>query len=385
VSTDFASDDPPSAVARLAPVPPVVRAAPGAASRVRPAAYAAEFAPLFEGSPRMRDIREIVEAVAETGATLLIRGESGVGKDLVARAVHAASASPGPLVKVNCAALPGELLESELFGHEKGAFTGAYRRKLGKFEFASNGTIFLDEIGDLPLPLQAKLLSALQDRQFYRVGGRELITVNARAIAATNRDLDVAMRRGEFREDLYYRLAVVEIQVPPLRDRREEIPGLAAAILAKVNLQYGRAVELPPETLELFLEHDWPGNVREMENAIRRLVVLGNPRLVHDEIATRLRAAPRPPPRGGPPPAPEPLAEPRPPPVAPVMGLPVLGLKDIARRAALEAERKALIEVLAHVQWNRVRAARMLKVSYKTLLNKIAEFKLSEPRQRRSS
>jgi len=189
----------------------------------------------------MRAIRSIIESIADTDTTVLIRGESGVGKDLIARAVHAASArGKGPFVKVNCAAIPQELLESELFGHEKGAFTGAHRRKPGQFEFANQGTIYLDEIGELPLSLQAKLLHVLQDFRFSRVGGHSTIEVDARVIAATNRRLEEAMAEGEFREDLYYRLNVVEIQVPPLRERREEIPALVAWFLDKFNSQYGR-------------------------------------------------------------------------------------------------------------------------------------------------
>ncbi len=184
-----------------------------------------DYAALLDGSPQMRAIRTIVENIADTDATVLIRGESGVGKDLVARAIHAASARRGgPFIKVNCAAIPGELLESELFGHERGAFTGAHRRKPGQFEYADNGAIFLDEIAELPLTLQAKLLHVLQDFRFSRVGGYGVIEVDARVIAATNRDLERAIDRGEFREDLYYRLNVVEIHVPPLRERREEIP-----------------------------------------------------------------------------------------------------------------------------------------------------------------
>jgi transcriptional regulator with GAF, ATPase, and Fis domain len=177
----------------------------------------------------MRVIQSIIESVADTDATVLIRGESGVGKDLVARAIHAHSdRREGPFIKVNCAAIPQGLLESELFGHEKGAFTGAHRRKAGQFEFAKSGTIYLDEIAELPLGLQAKLLHVLQDFNFARVGGHELIHVDARVIAATNRDLEQALVRGEFREDLYYRLNVVEVMVPPLRERREEIPVLAS-------------------------------------------------------------------------------------------------------------------------------------------------------------
>src|SRR5437879_5691502 len=186
----------------------------------------------------MRAIRSVIESIADTDTTVLIRGESGVGKDLVARAVHAASTRRhGPFVKVNCAAIPQDLLESELFGHERGAFTGAYRRKPGQFEYANKGTIYLDEIAELPMGLQAKLLHVLQDFRMSRVGGHGMIDVDARVIAATNRDLENAMTRHEFREDLYYRLNVVEIRIPPLRERKEEIPLLASAFLSRFNEQ----------------------------------------------------------------------------------------------------------------------------------------------------
>src|SRR5215510_6976226 len=203
--------------------------------------------PLFEGHPRMREIRSIIDSIADTDTTVLISGESGVGKGLVARAVHAASTRRnGPFVKVNCAAIPHGLLESELFGHEKGAFTGAHRTKPGQFEYAKGGTIYLDEIAELPLSLQAKLLHVLQDFRFARVGGNAMIEVDARVIAATNRDVERQMALGEFREDLYYRLNVVELRVPPLRERREEIPGLVELFLARFNAQYGRQKQLSP-------------------------------------------------------------------------------------------------------------------------------------------
>jgi len=238
------------------------------------ARYSAEYA-LLGGSAGMRAVRAMVESIADTDATVLLRGESGVGKDLVARAIHAASRRcHGAFIKVNCAAIPQELLESELFGHEKGAFTGAHRRKPGQFEYANKGTIYLDEIADLPLALQAKLLHVLQDLRFSRVGGYGMIDVDVRVVAATNRDLEHALARGDFREDLYYRLNVVEISIPPLRDRKEEILVLAARFLAKFNQQYGRNKEFSPETTARLLGYSWPGNVRELENMIRRIVVL---------------------------------------------------------------------------------------------------------------
>jgi transcriptional regulator with GAF, ATPase, and Fis domain len=327
--------------------------------------YHAHYAPLFSHSPAMRDVREIIERVAETSATVLIRGESGVGKDLVARAIHLASPRRAhPLIKVNCAALPLDLLETELFGHEKGAFTGAYRRKLGKFEFAHRGTLFLDEIGELPLALQAKLLHVLQDHAFSRLGGRELVHVDVRVIAATNRNLEHALRHGHFREDLYYRLNVVEIHVPPLRERPEEIPLLAQVFLNTFTRQYQRPVTLPPETLALCCRYSWPGNIRELENLMRRLVILDDARLIHEELLARLRSA------SASSSAPEAQAASAP------AALPLdlsIGLKAIASQAAREAERRAIRQVLDRVRWNRSEAARLLHVSYKTLLSKMVE------------
>ena len=313
----------------------------------------------------MRSIRTIIDHIADTDATVLVRGESGVGKDLVARAIHARSARRhGPFVPVNCAAIPSGLLESELFGYEKGAFTGAVGRKLGRFEYANQGTIYLDEIGDLSLGLQAKLLHVLQDFRFSRVGGHALIEVDARVIAATNRDLEKALTRLEFREDLYYRLNVVELRIPPLRERREEIPGLVAWFLDRFNVQYGRQKVLSSETLTLLSEHPWSGNVRELENAIRRMVVLADGEQEFAALVAngRRRCA-----------APAPLA--------PVTE----GLREIARRAAREAERSALAEVLERVRGNRLEASQILKVSYKTMLNKITEYGLTRTNGRAQS
>jgi two-component system response regulator AtoC len=311
----------------------------------------------------MQAIRTIIENVADTDAMVLLRGESGVGKDLVARTIHAHSTRrDGPFVKVNCAAIPHGLLESELFGHEKGAFTGAHRRKPGQFEYAKGGTMYLDEIAELPLALQAKLLHVLQDFSFARVGGHATIDVDARVIAATNRDLEHQMALGEFREDLYYRLNVVELRVPPLRERREEIPGLVELFLARFNAQYGRQKQISSETLTRLTEYSWSGNVRELENVIRRMVVLSDGEQAFDALAARDRnghaVAPRP------------------------AAIVSESLRDIARRGAREAERKALAEVLERVRWNRAEASRILKVSYKTLLHKIAECDLTSPSRR---
>jgi len=344
-----------------------------------PRACVDDYASLLSRSDKTHTVRRIIEKVAGTDATVLVRGESGVGKDLVARAIHAASPRhAGPFVKVNCAALPAELLESELFGYEKGAFTGAYRRKPGKFEFANRGTICLDEIGEVPRLLQSKLLHVLQDFQFARIGGRETIKADARVIAITNRDLETAIARGDFREDLYYRLNVVEIWVPPLREQPEAIPALIAHFLARFNEEYDRAVSLSPETMALFSRYPWPGNIRELENALRRLVVLGDERQMHDDLMSRLRG--------------ERLRAPVmvstwPAPHVPVAdnggdagGLDEEGLKGVGRRAAREAERVVLLEVLQRLRWNRAETARVLKVSYKTLLGRLVECGIQEGR-----
>jgi two-component system, NtrC family, response regulator AtoC len=315
------------------------------------------------GSGKMQPIRDLVSKVAATNTTVLLRGESGVGKEVVARALHKASPRAAKqFLKVNCAALPSELLESELFGHEKGAFTGAYRQKPGKFESADQGTLLLDEIGEMPLRLQAKLLHVLQDGEFSRVGGEKIIDTDVRLIAATNRDLEASMRAHQFREDLYYRLNVIEIRIPPLRERREEIPVLVDHFLKKFNVQYGRAVDVPAETLRAFLDYEWPGNIRELENAVKRVVVLGSARPVHIEIVGNLSRSNRPVARPGAPPL-----EVRPSPDTPI------SLKDIARQAAREAERVAIKEVLDRVHWNRAKAARLLQISYKALLYKIVQ------------
>src|SRR3989337_2597252 len=336
--------------------------------------YLTAYAPFFDLSAKMRAVKEIIEQIADTNTTVLIRGESGVGKDLVARAIHAASPRRHhPFVKVNCAALPAELLESELFGHEKGAFTGAYRSKLGKFEFANKGPLFLDEIGELPLALQAKLLHVLQDQEFSRVGGRELIRVDTRILASTHRNLEVALAAGQFREDLYYRLNVVEIRVPPLRERREEIPILVGVFLEEFQRQYGRKVELPPEAIRSLNECPAPGNVRELENLMKRLVVLGKVGKIPEELLSGLRNN-----DGNGSKGPGAVETPN----TPAQPEPSVGLRELGRQAARAAERRVIEEVLEQVRWNRSEAARLLNVSYNTLLTKIAECGLAPEKRR---
>src|SRR5687767_5968668 len=241
---------------------------------------------LFGNSERMVGVRDLIERVSDTDVTVLIRGESGTGKELVARALHERSLRRDkPFVKVNCAALPTELLESELFGFEKGAFTGAIQHKPGKFEFANHGTMFLDEIGDMSFPLQAKLLQVLQDGEFSRLGGKNDVQVDVRVITATNRDLETAVAQGQFREDLYFRLNVVTINLPPLRERREEIPLLSDHFLKKYSVQYNKPMAaVTPELSRLFMQYEWPGNIRQLENLIKRMVVLGSETPIFNEL-----------------------------------------------------------------------------------------------------
>ena len=340
---------------------------------------------------KMREVHSLIARVADTDVTVLIRGESGTGKELVARGIHAESPRRDkPFVKVNCAALPSELLESELFGFERGAFTGAIQHKPGKFEFANHGTMFLDEISEMQAPLQAKLLQVLQDGEFARLGGRHDVHVDVRMVAATNRDLELAVAEGQFREDLFFRLNVVCITLPPLRQRRDEIPDLTALFLRQYSEHYNKPpMTLANDTLRLFAEYDWPGNVRELENLIKRTVILGSDESTRREIAEAIAGRTL---RSGPIPA---LA----PPVAtaapattsnPVTGAPAAAppgdcapppalsgsLKDIARQAAREAERELIFRTLQQTRWNRREAAEILGISYKALLYKIKEAEL---------
>jgi len=316
-------------------------------------------------SPKMSEVREIIEQAARVDVTVLVMGETGTGKDVVARAIHEQSVrQSGPFVKVNCAAVPRELLESELFGHERGAFTGAHQLKIGKFEAADRGTIFLDEIGDLHPALQGKLLHVLQDGQFSRVGGRSTVKVDVRVLAATNQDLEQAVAAGRFREDLYYRLNVIQVMVPPLRERPEEIPVLAEYFMQRYSQLFRReTLEMPAETMQRLIRHRFPGNVRELENMIKRMIVLGDP---------LLRRSPLP----GPAPATDDGG-------ARAIKATTTSLKDIARKAAQIAEKEAILQALEQTQWNRVRAAKLLEISYRALLYKIKDSGLD--RERRSA
>jgi transcriptional regulator with GAF, ATPase, and Fis domain len=241
-----------------------------------------EYPNIVARSPKMQEVLAAVERVAPTNSTVLIGGESGVGKELIARAIHQRSRrAAGPFVKINCTAIPENLLESELFGYEKGAFTGATTSKPGKFELADKGSLFLDEIGDVPPATQAKLLRVLQEREFERLGGTRTLKVDVRLIAATNRDLRAALEQGTFREDLYYRLNVVPIDVPPLRDHKEDVPGLAEHFLKRYRKESGREIEgISPGAIHLLTGFHWPGNVRELENIIERAATFAKGKVI---------------------------------------------------------------------------------------------------------
>jgi len=332
--------------------------------------------PIVGVSQPLQAMKELLDNIADTDVTVLVDGASGVGKELVARRLHRKSSRRDRrFVKVNCAALPPDLLESELFGYEKGAFTGALKRKEGKFEYAHQGTIFLDEIGEMSLGLQAKLLQVLQDREFSRLGGNETITVDVRVVCATNRNLLEAVGQKEFREDLYYRLNVVNIRVPPLSDRREDVPLLTRFFLHKYAEKYGRTrTEVSDQLMAYFLSYSWPGNVRELENLIKRLVILDDERFIFSEFKEKNISPASP--LNDSSFAEEPLGTP--------LNLgsgTVISLKEIARKAAQNSERRMIAAVLQQTNWNRRKAADILDVSYKTLLTKIRECGLEQSGQ----
>ena len=312
---------------------------------------------------KMMRIKELIAQIANTDVTVFIQGESGVGKEIVARELHQGSPRRDkPFIKVNCAALPSELLESELFGYERGAFTGAFRLKQGKFELANYGTLFLDEIGDLAPSLQAKLLHVLQDNEYSRLGGKKNVMVDVRILAATNKDLEEAMKDGRFREDLYYRLNVVNVTIPPLRERKEEIPLLCDHFLRKHNRKYNSSItSVSQRVMTYFMEYDWPGNIRELENVIKRLVILANEGQVIDELTTKIEA--------------QKMVQKEQFPTqhsASTSDDPYgVSLKDMSKSLTSSAEKEVILRALQQTQWNRKQAALMLNISYKTLLNKI--------------
>jgi DNA-binding NtrC family response regulator len=306
-------------------------------------------------SAPMKQVSTALQRAAATDATVLLEGESGTGKELFARAVHALSPrSNGPFVAINCAAIPGTLLEAELFGYERGAFTGATQRKPGKFELANRGTLFLDEIGELPFALQGKILRALEDRTFDRLGGTATIKVDVRVVAATNRHLKQAVATRQFREDLYFRLSVFPITVPPLRDRKDDIPILARHFIEKGSRDLGKkTLTLTPSALEALQEYPWPGNVRELQNCLERAVILVDGDVIYPKHLNL-------------------QAEDFTPPENPLAYLDLSGsLADVTHRAVAEVERQAIRQALTEANGDATRAADRLQVGFKQLQAKM--------------
>lgn len=308
---------------------------------------------VFGRTEGMRAVRERLTKLAGANVPVLIQGESGTGKDIVARMIHASSPwRTGPWVKVNCPAIPGTLLESELFGYEKGAFTGAYGVKPGRVEMAHRGTLFLDEISELDMPLQSKLLQLLQDGQFCRIGAQEDKKVEVRVVCATNRKLEEEIENGTFRSDLFYRINVVNLHLPPLRERVADIPDLVDYFLEYHNRKYNcRAKPLSGELLAQLRKYHWPGNVRELENLVKRYVILGNEDVISSDLAPRATDFFN--------------TE------IPVDGQ--ISLKKLTRQAVRELERKVILKVLQNHHWNRKQAAKALSISYRALLYKIRD------------
>jgi Nif-specific regulatory protein len=325
------------------------------------------FRGIVGGSGRWREVLDVVARVAPSRATVLLRGESGTGKEVVARALHDhGPRAARPFVAVSCAALPEALLESELFGHEKGAFTGATSARAGRFELADGGTLFLDEVGELPLAAQVKLLRAIQERQFERVGGRRTVTVDVRLVAATNRDLEAAVRAGTFRLDLYHRLQVVEIALPPLRERRDDVPRLAARFLDELAEEHGRRLSLDRGAVEALTAHDWPGNVRQLRNVLERLVVAHSDELVTAADLDWLRA-------------PTPTSAPSPtPPPSPTSTTPTAIETATATETATERDR--IEDALARAGHVQARAARLLGMTVRQLRWRIAKYGIAVER-----
>jgi two-component system response regulator AtoC len=321
----------------------------------------------FGNAPKMQAIQAVTRKIGSSDESVLIQGETGSGKEVLARELHRQSPRSGkPFLKVNCAALPSELVESELFGYEKGAFTGAFQKKPGMFEMANGGAILLDEIGDMDVKLQAKLLQVLQDQEFHRIGGTETIRVDVRVIAATHRDLEHAIVEKVFREDLYYRLNIITLRIPPLRERLQDILPLAE-FLWKKHSGVG-PLHMTPTLQHVFSTYQWPGNVRELENTVRRLIVLSDPDALASELLMKMArnqngAAPNQIPAGSHD-GPQPVSEPT--------------ILEEVHKAKQQAEADAILSVLNATRWNRKQAAALLKVDYKALLYKMKKLGIDD-------
>lgn len=335
-----------------------------------------DFPVIIGQSAGLRDIRKKVRMVSAKDITVLVTGESGTGKELVARAIHYHSPRcKGPLVKINCGALPDELLESEVFGFQKGAFTGAHKNKPGRLEMADEGTLFIDEIGDLSLSLQVKFLQVLEDKSFSRLGGTRDTWVDTRVVAATHADLGRKVREGLFRRDLYYRLHVVHIEVPPLRRRKEDIPLLVHYFMNKYCFEYRKEnLDVPEGVMGLLQAYDWPGNVRELENVIRRAIVIRDWNAIFKEMELGERIAGQP--AGSFSGAKTPLLIWGDEKINKFFREKDFSLRMISKAYVSEVEKTAILKTLKETNWNRKRAAELLQVSYKTLLNRILEFDL---------
>src|SRR5215510_9574241 len=313
---------------------------------------------ILSTNPKVLKIKEIAKHVADTDVPVLITGESGVGKEVLARYIHShSSRHDKPIMKVNCAPLPNDLLESELFGYERGAFTGALNDKAGKFELADKGTLLLDEIGEMTPHLQAKLLHVLQDSEYTRLGGKRSIRVDARVLASTNINLEEHVASGKFREDLYFRLNVIRVDIPPLRERREDIPVLCNYFLCRYRDRYKSSVEqMSPALLDSFLRYDWLGTVRQLENAVKRYLILPDMNMNLADVKDQSQST-----------TPAVVVKPK---------ESNMSLKDVGTRAAEQAEKELVLRVLEETSWNRKQAARRLNICYKALLNKLKRWQI---------
>ena len=316
----------------------------------------ADFGAMIGSSPAMEKVFQVVAKVADTEASVLITGESGTGKELVARSIHSRSSRcNGPFVAINCAAIPRDLLESELFGHVKGAFTGAIKDKTGKFSLADCGTLFLDEVGDLPLELQPKLLRALQERVIEPVGGAKELKLDVRVVAATNLDIEKAIATGTFREDLYYRLAVIPLHLPPLRQRRDDIPLLLKHFCQKLKTP---GVTFDKQTVNLLTTYAWPGNVREMENLVERLLIMrGGDTITVDDLPGKIRCSA---------------------PSATLSACRVINLPDDGYSLE-QLEREVVVQALERNSWNQTAAARFLRIPRHTLIYRMEKYEITPP------